>query len=55
MHQTAIKHKMNMASQKFARGATDNCNFKRTALCQNALHYDKKTTISKKILCGFKK
>ena len=29
--------------------------FKHTALCENALHYDNKTTINKQILCRFKK
>ena len=46
-------HKMNMASQKFAHGATHYCNFKRTALCENALYYNNKTTINKEILCRF--
>ena len=46
---------MNMALQKFAHGATHYCKFKRTALCENALHYDNKTTINKQILFGFQK
>ena len=29
--------------------------FKHTALCENALHYDSKTTINKQILCRFQK
>ena len=44
-----------MALQKFAHGATHHCNFKRTALCENALHHDNKTIVNKKILCRFKK
>ena len=44
-----------MALQKFAHGATHYCKIKRTALCENALHYDNKTTINKKILCRFQK
>ena len=51
-HQTAIEHKINMAGQKFAHDAT-HCNFKRTALSENSLHYDNKTT--KQILCRFQK
>ena len=31
------------------------CKFKHTALCENALHYDSKTTINKQILCRFQK
>ena len=54
-HHTAIKHKMNMALQKFAHGATHYCKFKHTALCENALHCDNKTTINKQILCRFRK
>ena len=54
-HLTAIEHKMNMALQKFAHGATHYCKFKHTALCENALHYDNKTTINKQILCRFQK
>ena len=54
-HHTAIEHKMNMALQKFAHGATHYCKFKHTALCENALHYDNKTTINKQILCRFQK
>ena len=54
-HHTAIEHKVNMALQKLAHGTTDYCNFKRTALCENALHYDNKTTINKQILCRFQK
>ena len=46
---------MNMALQKFAHGATHYCKFKRTALCENALHYDNKTTLNKQILCSFQK
>ena len=46
---------MNMALQKFAHGATHYCKFKHTALCENALHYDNKTTINKQILCRFQK
>ena len=46
---------MNMALQKFAPGATHYCKFKHTALCQNALHYDNKTTIKKPILFKFQK
>ena len=38
---------MNMALQKFAHGAHHYCNFKRTALFENALHYD-----NKQILCN---
>ena len=53
-HHTAIEHKMNMALQKFAHGATHYCKFKRTALCENALHYDNKTTINKQILSRFR-
>ena len=34
---------------------THYCKFKRTALCENALHYDNKTTINKQILCRFQK
>ena len=34
---------------------THYCKFKHTALCENALHYDKKTTINKQILCRFQK
>ena len=45
-HHTAIEHKMNMAQTHY-------CKFKRTALCENALHYDNKTTINKHILCRF--
>ena len=44
-----------MALQKFAHGATHYCKFKHTALCENALHYDNKTTINKQILCRFQK
>ena len=44
-----------MALQKFAHGATHYCKFKRTALCENALLYDNKTTINKQILCKFQK
>ena len=44
-----------MALQKFAHGATHYCKFKHTALCENALHYDNKTTINKQILCKFQK
>ena len=44
-HHTAVEHKINMALQKFAPGATHYCKFKHTALCENALHYDNKTTI----------
>ena len=57
--QTAIEHKMNMAQlmalQQFAHGATtiNNCNFKRTALYENDMHYDNKTTINKQILCRY--
>ena len=50
-HHTAAEHKINMALQKFAPGATHYCKFKHTALCENALHYDNKTTINKQILC----
>ena len=46
---------MNMALQKFAHGATHYCKFKHTALCENALHYDNKTTINKQILWRFQK
>ena len=46
---------MNMALQKFAHGATHYCKFKHTALCEDALHYDNKTTINKQILCRFQK
>ena len=46
---------MNIALQKFAHGATHYCKFKHTALCENALHYDNKTTINKQILCRFQK
>ena len=46
---------MNMALQNFAHGATHYCKFKRTALCENDLHYDNKITINKHILCGFQK
>ena len=42
-----------MALQKFAHGATHCCKFKHTALCQNALLCDNKTTINKQILCRF--
>ena len=55
LHHTAVEHKMNMALQKFAHGATHYCKFKHTALCENALHYDNKTTINKQILCRFQK
>ena len=34
---------------------THYCKFKRTALCENALHYDNETTINKQILCRFQK
>ena len=44
-----------MALQKFAHGATHYCKFKHTALCENALHYDNKTTINKQILWRFEK
>ena len=44
-----------MALQKFAHGATHYCKFKHTALCENALHYDNKTTINKQILWRFQK
>ena len=44
-----------MALQKFAHSATHCCKFKHTALCENALHYDNKTTINKQILCKFQK
>ena len=54
-HHTAIEHKMNMALQKFAHGATHYCKFKHTALCENAFYYNKKTTINKPILCRFRK
>ena len=54
-HHTAIEHKMNMALQNFAHGATHYCKFKRTALCENDLHYDNKITINKQILCRFQK
>ena len=54
-HHTAIEHKMNMALQKFAHGATHYCKFKHTALRENALYYDNKTTINKQILCRFQK
>ena len=36
-HHTAIEHKINMALQKFARGASHYCNFKRTALGEKML------------------
>ena len=52
-HHTAVEHKINMALQKFAPGATHYCKFKHTALCENALQYDNKTTINKQILCRF--
>ena len=42
-HHTAIEDKMNMAL------------YKHTALCENALHYDNKTTINKQILWRFQK
>ena len=54
-HHTAIEYRMNMALQKFAHGEIHHCKFKRTALCENALHYDNKTTINKQILCRFQK
>ena len=54
LHQSAIRQNMDMALQKFARGATHYCNFKHTALCENALHYDNKTIVIQKILCTFK-
>ena len=54
-HHTVIEHKMNMALQKFAHGATHYCKFKHTALCENALHYDNKTTINKQNLWRFQK
>ena len=54
-HHTAVEHKINMALQKFAPGATHYCKFKHTALCENTLHYDNKTTINKQILCRFQK
>ena len=44
-----------MALQKFAPGATHYCKFEHTALCENALHYDNKTTIKKPILFKFQK
>ena len=44
-----------MALQKFAPGATHYFKFKHTALCENALHYDNKTTIKKPILYRFQK
>ena len=46
---------MNMTLQKFTHGATHYCKFKHTALCENALHYDNKTTINKQILWRFQK
>ena len=33
-----LEHKMNMALQKFAHGATHYCKFKHAALCKNSLH-----------------
>ena len=54
-HHTAIEYRINMVLQKFAHGETHHCKFKRTALCENALHYDNKTTINKQILCRFQK
>ena len=54
-HHTAVEHKINMALQKFAPVATHYCKFKHTALCENALHYDNKTSINKQILCRFQK
>ena len=50
-----LEHKMNMALQKFAHGATHYCNFKNTALCENALHYDKKPPSTSKFYVDFKK
>ena len=50
---TAIEHKINMALQKFAPGTTHYCKFKHTALFENALLYDNKTTINEPILCRF--
>ena len=46
---------MNRALQKFAPGATHYFKFKHTALCENALQYDNKTTIKKPILYRFQK
>ena len=46
-HHTAIEHKMNMALHY--------CKFKHTALSENVLHNDNKTTINKQILCRFQK
>ena len=48
-HHTAIEHELNMALQKFAHAATHYYKFKHTARCENALHYDNKTTINKQI------
>ena len=52
-HHTAVEHIINMAIQKFAPVATHYCKFKHTTLCENALHYDNKTSINKQILCRF--
>ena len=43
-----------MALQKFAHGATHYCKFKRTALCENALHHDKKPPPTSKFYVDFK-
>ena len=48
-----LEHKMNMALQKFAHGATHYCKFKHKAPCENTLHCGNKTTINKPILCRF--
>ena len=44
-----------MALQNFADGTTHYCKFERTALCENALHYDNKTTINIKSYVDFQK
>ena len=45
-----MEHKMNMALQKFAHGATHYYKLKHIALCENALHYDNKTTTITKFM-----
>ena len=54
-HHTAIKHKMNVALQKFALGATHYCKFKHTALCKIPCTSTTKPPSTSKFYVDFKK
>ena len=53
--QDNIKQTWRYNENQHVNGATDCCIFQSTALFEFAMHYTKKTTINKQILCRFQK